>query len=275
MRKLQSPFFTQAADWLGRHLQTITQACLVLCLALISVAYIRLFNPTAFESAFSPASRPLPVYNVSTEEKKVAISFDAAWGEEKTDEILKILEDHNVKTTFFLVAYWVDKYPDRVKQIYDAGHEIGNHSNTHPHMSELNNAQISQELSALSDKVEAITGTRPTLFRPPYGDYDDQVVLQARKDGYEVIQWNVDSLDWKNLGVDPMIKQVTKEINPGDIILFHNNSQYITQALPTILDYIQSQGYEIVPVSELVLEGEYWIDHTGCQHAGKAGDANG
>lgn len=275
MRKLQSPFFTQAADWLGRHLQTITQACLVLCLALISVAYIRLFNPTAFESAFSPASRPLPVYNVSTEEKKVAISFDAAWGEEKTDEILGILEDHNVKTTFFLVGYWVDKYPDRVKQIFDAGHEIGNHSNTHPHMSELSNAQISQELSALSDKVEAITGTRPTLFRPPYGDYDDQVVLQARKDGYEVIQWNVDSLDWKNLGVDPMIKQVTKEINPGDIILFHNNSQYITQALPAILDYIQSQGYEIVPVSELVLKGEYWIDHTGCQHAGKAGDANG
>lgn len=275
MRKLQSPFFTQAADWLGRHLQTITQACLVLCLALISVAYIRLFNPTAFESAFSPASRPLPVYNVSTEDKKVAISFDAAWGEEKTDEILKILEDHNVKTTFFLVGYWVDKYPDRVKQIYDAGHEIGNHSNTHPHMSELSSAQISQELAALSDKVEAITGTRPTLFRPPYGDYDDQVVLQARKDGYEVIQWNVDSLDWKNLGVDPMIKQVTREINPGDIILFHNNSQYITQALPTILDYIQAQGYEIVPVSELVLEGEYWIDHTGCQHAGKAGDANG
>ena len=275
MRKLQSPFLTQAADWLGRHLQTITQACLVLCLALISVAYIRLFNPSAFESAFSPVSRPLPVYNVSTEDRKVAISFDAAWGEEKTDEILKILEDHNVKTTFFLVGYWVDKYPDRVKQIYDAGHEIGNHSNTHPHMSELSNAQISQELSALSDKVEAITGVRPTLFRPPYGDYDDQVVLQARKDGYEVIQWNVDSLDWKNLGIDHMIKQVTKEINPGDIILFHNNSQYITQALPTILDYIQSQGYEIVPVSELVIDGEYWIDHTGCQHAGKAGDANG
>ncbi len=275
MRKLQSPFFSQAADWLGRHLQTITQACLVLCLALISVAYIRLFNPTAFESAFSPASRPLPVYNVSTEEKKVAISFDAAWGEEKTDEILKILEEHNVKTTFFLVGYWVDKYPERVKQIYDAGHEIGNHSNTHPHMSELSNEQIAQELSTLSKKVEAITGTATTLFRPPYGDYDDQVVLQARKDGYEVIQWNVDSLDWKNLGVDPMIKQVTKEINPGDIILFHNNSQYITQALPTILDYIQSQGYEIVPVSQLVLKGEYWIDHTGCQHAGNAGDANG
>lgn len=274
MRKLQSPTLTHAIDWLGRHVQTITQACLILCLALVSAAYIRMFNPSAFESVFSPASKPLPVYNVETEEKKVAISFDAAWGEEKTDEILKILKDRDIQTTFFLVGYWVDKYPARVQQIFDAGHEIGNHSNTHPHMSELSTAQISQELSALSDKVEGITGVRPTLFRPPYGDYDNEVILQARKDGYEVIQWNVDSLDWKNLGIDHMIKQVTGQIHPGDIILFHNNSQYITEALPTILDYIQGQGYEIVPVSELVIDGDYWIDHTGMQHAGSAGEAN-
>jgi polysaccharide deacetylase family sporulation protein PdaB len=275
MRKLQRPDLTRVTKWLGKHVQTITQACLVLCLALISVAYIRLFNPTAFESAFSPASKPLPVYNVDTKDKKVAISFDAAWGEEKTDEILKILEDRNIHTTFFLVGYWVDKYPARVKQIADAGHEIGNHSNTHPHMSELSNAQITEELTKLSDKVEKITGTRPTLFRPPYGDYDDQVVLQARKDGYEVIQWNVDSLDWKNLGIDPMVKQVTKSVQPGDIILFHNNSQYITEALPTILDYIIGQGYEIVPVSQLVIQGDYWIDHTGKQYAGTVEGANG
>lgn len=275
MRKLQRPDLSRVTGWMGKHVNTLTQACLVLCLALISVAYIRLFNPTAFESAFSPSSRPLPVYNVDTQEKKVAISFDAAWGEEKTDEILKILEDRGIKTTFFLVGYWVDKYPHRVEQIAQAGHEIGNHSNTHPHMSQLSNEQISQELSSLSDKVENITGVRPTLFRPPYGDYDDQVVLQARKDGYEVIQWNVDSLDWKNLGVEPMIKQVTKNIQPGDIILFHNNSQYITQALPTILDSILEQGYEIVPVSELVITGEYWIDHAGKQYAGTVGGANG
>lgn len=277
MRKLQRPNidFKRVTDWLGKHVQTITQACLVLCLALISVAYIRLFNPTAFESAFSPASRPLPVYNVDTADKKVAISFDAAWGEEKTDEILKILEDRNIKTTFFLVGYWVDKYPDRVKQIYDAGHEIGNHSNTHPHMSELSNTQITEELDALSDKVEKITGVPTTLFRPPYGDYDDAVVVQSRKDGYEIVQWNVDSLDWKNLGIDPMVKQVTKNIQCGDIILFHNNSQYITEALPTILDYIINQGYEIVPVSELVISGDYWIDHTGKQYTGTAEGANG
>lgn len=266
--------FSKAADWLNKNVQTITQACLILSLALISVAYIRLFDPNAMQSAFSPATKPLPVYNVDTQEKKVAISFDAAWGEEKTDEILKILEDRGIKTTFFLVGYWVDKYPHRVQQIFEAGHEIGNHSNTHPHMSELNNEQISQELKDLSDKVEKITSVRPTLFRPPYGDYDDQVVLQSRKDGYEIVQWNVDSLDWKNLGKEHMIKQVTKNVQPGDIILFHNNSQYITEALPEILDYILEQGYEIVPVSELVYTGNYWIDHTGKQYAGEAGGAH-
>jgi len=265
--------FSRVTDWLTKNVQVITQACLILSLALISVAYIRLFDPGALQSAFSPATKPLPVYNVDTQEKKVAISFDAAWGEEKTDEILKILEDRGIKTTFFLVGYWVDKYPHRVKQIFDAGHEIGNHSDTHPHMSELTDAQISQELSALSDKVEKITSVRPTLFRPPYGDYDDAVVEQSRKDGYEIVQWNVDSLDWKNLGIEHMIKQVTKEINPGDIILFHNNSQYITEALPQILDRIIEQGYEIVPVSELIHTGDYWIDHTGKQYAGSVGGA--
>lgn len=245
MRKTQRPDFTRAVQWLSKHMTTLTQACLVLCLALISVAYIRIFNPTASESAFSPASRPLPIYNVDTQEKKIAISFDAAWGEEKTDEILQILKDRDIETTFFLVGYWVDKYPDRVRQIAEAGHEIGNHSNTHPHMSELSEAQIVQELNDLSDKVEALTGTRPTLFRPPYGDYDDEVVLTARKNGYEVIQWNVDSLDWKNLGVTPMVERVTKNLAPGDIVLFHNNSQYITEALPIILDAILEEGYEL------------------------------
>ena len=142
-------FFSRATDWLGKNVQTVTQACLVLSLALISAAYIRLFDPGALQSAFSPASRPLPIYNVDTQEKKVAISFDAAWGEEKTDEILKILEERDIKTTFFLVGYWVDRYPQRVKQIFDAGHEIGNHSDTHPHMSELSAQQITQELDAI------------------------------------------------------------------------------------------------------------------------------
>ena len=228
----------------------LSQASLALCLALISVAYVRLFNPGAFTDAYSPSKRPLP--------------------------ILSVLEERNIKSTFFLVGYWVDKYPERVQQIYEAGHEIGNHSTTHPHMSELSDSQIIQELNGVADKIEKLTGKRPDLFRPPYGDYDDSVVTVSRAQGYECVQWDCDSLDWKNLGVEPMIKQVTQNVKDGSIILFHNNSQYITQALPTILDTLLAEGYEIVPVSELILRQDYWIDHTGMQHANsESGESDG
>ena len=174
------------------------------------------------------------------------------------------------------MGYWVDKYPERVQQIYEAGHEIGNHSTTHPHMSELSDSQIIQELNGVADKIEKLTGKRPDLFRPPYGDYDDSVVTVSRAQGYECVQWDCDSLDWKNLGVEPMIKQVTQNVKDGSIILFHNNSQYITQALPTILDTLLAEGYEIVPVSELILRQDYWIDHTGMQHANiESGESDG
>ncbi|MDR2514906.1 MAG: polysaccharide deacetylase family protein [Christensenellaceae bacterium] len=254
--------------------RSLVQASLVLCLALISAAYVRLFNPEAFTDAYSPAKRPLPVYSVDVgEEKRVAISFDAAWGEEKTDAILKILEDRNIKTTFFLVGYWVDRYPDRVQQIFDAGHEIGNHSTTHPHMSKLSESQMIEELKGVSAKVKAVTGVAPTLFRPPYGDYNDKLVLVSRAQGYEIVQWDCDSLDWKNLGIQPMVSQVMNNAKPGSIILFHNNSQYITEALPLILDQLLAKGYEIVPVSEILLQGDYIIDNTGKQFAAAQGEA--
>ncbi|MDR3085277.1 MAG: polysaccharide deacetylase family protein [Christensenellaceae bacterium] len=254
--------------------RSLVQASLVLCLALISAAYVRLFNPEAFTDVYSPAKRPLPVYSVDVgEEKRVAISFDAAWGEEKTDEILKILKDRNIKTTFFLVGYWVDRYPDRVKQIFDAGHEIGSHSNTHPHMSQLNESQMIEELKGVSGKIQAVTGVAPTLFRPPYGDYNDKLVLVSRAQGYEIVQWDCDSLDWKNLGIQPMVSQVMNNVKPGSIILFHNNSQYITEALPAILDQLLANGYEIVPVSEILIQGDYVIDHTGKQFAAAQGEA--
>ena len=266
MRKLQRPDFSLLVKWLDKNLKAVTQAGLVLCLALVSVAYIRLFNPEAFESAFSPASRPLPVYNVETEEKKVAISFDAAWGEEKTDEILKILKDHDVHTTFFLVGYWVDKYPDMVKEIFARGHEIGNHSNTHPQMSKLGEEGIREELRMMSDKVEKLTGVRPTLFRPPYGDYNDRVIQVARAEGYEAVQWSIDSLDWKDRGTQDIIKRCTYKVENGDIVLFHNDSNDIVNALPTVIQHYQGLGFTIIPVGQIVLDGDYTIDVQGKQH---------
>ncbi len=248
----------------------VARTALVLCIALISLAYVRVLVPDAAPVfAPSPAKKPLPVYSVDRDDKTIAISFDAAWGDEKTQDILAILDTYDIKTTFFLVGYWVDAYPEDVKLIHAAGHEIGNHSSTHPYMTKLSKDQMIGELVKCSDKIEELTGVPTTLFRPPYGDYNGEVITAAREQGYEVIQWDVDSLDWKSYGVKPMVERVTQNAKPGSIVLFHNNSDYIVEALPQILDQLIAQGYRIVPVSQILLEGETFIDHAGCQH--KAG----
>jgi len=206
------------------------------------------------------------VYNVARTDKVLSISFDAAWGDSQTEAILDILDRYGVKTTFFLVGFWVDRHPELVREMVRRGHEIGNHSATHPHMSQLSESKIREELRIVSDKVEQIIGVPTTLFRPPYGEYNDAVVRVSRQEGHECVQWNVDSLDWKNYGVQHMIDQCTRSIQPGDIVLFHNDSKYILDALPAILQAYQDAGFRVIPVSEILLEGETWIDHKGTQH---------
>jgi len=236
----------------------------VFALAAVFAAYTVMRDAPTLTAAVT--TRELPVYNVDTEEKVLSISFDAAWGRANTDEILNILDRYDVKTTFFLVGFWAEKHPDLVAEIVARGHEIGNHSATHPHMSQLSDAQIREELRKCSDLVKSITGEPTTLFRPPYGEYNDAVVRISREEGYECVQWNVDSLDWKNLGTENMVRQCTKAVNPGDIVLFHNDSKYILEALPQILEYYTQAGYRIIPVSQILLQGETWIDHAGKQH---------
>jgi peptidoglycan-N-acetylglucosamine deacetylase len=210
--------------------------------------------------------RKLPIYSVETDEKKVAISFDAAWGDQFTQDILDILDKYNVKTTFFLVGFWVDKYPDMVKKIHDRGNEIGNHSTTHPHMSKLTKEQIIKELQVTGDKIKAITGYQPTVFRPPFGDYNNNLIETAESLGYYTIQWDVDSLDWKEMGVQPVVDRVSRNVKKGSIVLFHNNAKYVAEYLPLVIERLQEQGYEIVPVSELIIKQDYFIDSTGRQN---------
>jgi len=207
----------------------------------------------------------LPIYSVETEEKKIAISFDAAWGDQYTEGILDILDKYGVKTTFFLVGFWVDRYPDMVKKIHERGHEIGNHSSTHPHMSKLSKEKIIKELNNTGDKIYKLMGEKPFLFRPPFGDYNNTLIKTAEECGYYTIQWDVDSLDWKELGVAPVVDRVTRNIKNGSIVLFHNNAKYVLDYLPLIIEKLQKEGYKIVPISELIMKENYYIDHTGRQ----------
>lgn len=246
------------------HRRGLARLGLCLCLLALSAAYTMGLNQNA--TAVVAQKRELPVYSVERDDKVVAISFDASWGADKTIAILDILDRYDVKTTFFLVGGWVDKYPEMVKEIFRRGHEIGNHSDSHPHMSQLTEQQIRDELRIMSDKVENLTGVRPTLFRPPYGDYNNRVVSVSRAEGYEAVQWSIDSLDWKDRGTQDIIKQCTYRVDNGDIVLFHNDSNDIVNALPTVIQHYQSLGFTIIPVSEILLDGAYTIDVQGKQH---------
>lgn len=221
-------------------------------------------------TAVVAAKRVLPVYCVEREEKVISVTFDASWGGDKTLKILDLLDQYNAKATFFLVGIWVDKYPELVKEIAARGHEIGNHSASHAHFTQISEGKIRQELRDCSDKIEALTGVRPTLFRPPYGDYNSKVVTVVRDEGYECVQWSVDSQDWKNRGVDDLVKRATKDIKPGDIILFHNDSQFIVEALPAVLSSYQAQGFTMIPAKDILLTGATTIDVQGKQHPAAA-----
>lgn len=161
----------------------------------------------------------------------------------------------------------MDKYPESVKALYDAGMEIGNHSDTHAHMASLSAKEIMDEVSICSGKIEAITGEPVTLFRCPYGEYDDEVISSVNGMGIYPVQWNVDSLDWKDLSASDIYKRVTGNVVPGSIILFHNAAKNTPEALADIIEYLLSEGYDIVPVSELLLTGNYEIDNTGMMYS--------
>ena len=210
--------------------------------------------------------RKLPVYSVETAEKKLAITFDCAWGTEHTDAILRELERAGVRATFFMVQFWAEKYPEYVKKIADAGHEIGTHSATHSYMSKLSAAAIAAELESSSAAIEKVTGKEVELFRAPYGDYDDLLIETAAAQGYTTVQWDVDSLDWKDLSASEIALRVTGGARQGSIILCHNNGLHTAEALPAVFSALQSTGYTFVPVGELLIRGPSTIDAAGRQH---------
>lgn len=213
----------------------------------------------------SATTRELPIYCVARDNKCVSLTFDAAWGNEDTQLLIDTLGKYNVHATFFVVGEWVDKYPESVKALADAGHEVMSHSDDHAHFSKLSESEIVANLNACNDKIEGVTGVRPTLFRCPYGEYDDHVIKTVNSIGMTAIQWNVDSLDWKDISADEIFNRVSSKVQPGSIVLFHNAALHTPEALPSVIEYLISEGYEIMPVSEILLQGEYEIDHTGKQ----------
>ena len=214
---------------------------------------------------FGYAKRLVPIYSVETDEKKVALTFDAAWGSDKTEKIVEILKTNNVGGTFFLVGFWIDANADKVKMIDEAGIDIGTHSSTHPKMSTLSREKIREELESSCSSIKSITGKDVKFFRPPFGDYNDSLIEIAGSLGLKTIQWDVDTLDWKGISADEILSRVKAGVKNGSIILCHNNSDHILDALPLIIEYLKANGYSMVNISELVYSDNYYIDNNGLQ----------
>lgn len=224
------------------------------------------YNADAVAVANNKSLRKVPIYQVDRDDKQIAISFDAAWGADKTLKILEILKKYDVTATFFLVGFWIDKFPEEVKAIAESGCEIGNHSNNHYNMPKLSAEEIDKELQYVNTRVNELTGLTPKVFRPPFGDYSNLLIDRVEANGMKTIQWSVDSLDWKGISASEITSRVTKGISSGGIVLFHNNSDNILEALPLVLSNFINNGYKLVTMSELIYTENYYIDSNGIQH---------
>lgn len=250
------------------HFAVLTKKKIIAFLSLVFagiICLIILYNTGAYNVYFSYAVRELPIYRVEREDNKIAISFDCAWGTDYTDKLLEIMEKEDVKCTFFAVEFWTKKNPEYIKKISDYGHEIGTHSATHPYMSKLDRETIIKELSSSVSEIEKITGKKVELFRAPYGDYNDRLIKTASELNLFTIQWDVDSLDWKDLSAKQICDRVIKRVKSGSIVLFHNQGLNTAQALPTIISELKDKGYQFVKISDLIYHENYQMKTDGSQ----------
>ena len=222
----------------------------------IGVIYVERENIPVFSSFSSGPQEPKAIYNVNTKNKQIALTFDISWGEERPGPILDILEQNglNHKVTFFLSSPWSQNHPEIVKRIVESGYEIGSHGHKHVNYSKLTDEEIETQIKKAHEILTQLTGQTPKLLRTPNGDFDTRVIKTANRLGYTVIQWDTDSRDWMNPGVNEIVKRVMNQVHPGDIILMHasDSCKQTHEALPILIKQLKEKGYEFVTVSDLI-----------------------
>ncbi|NFQ69044.1 polysaccharide deacetylase family sporulation protein PdaB [Clostridium sporogenes] len=209
--------------------------------------------------------KKVPIYRVDTKENKISLTFDVSRGDEYIEKILDILDENDVKATFFLVGDWIEQNPKKVKEIHSKGHEIGNHSHSHPNMSIISKEKIVKDININDANIRRITGEGTKLFRFPGGYYNDEAVDIVNKMGLCSIQWDVDSIDWKEQGADLEYERIIKKTKPGSILLFHNTAKYTPDNLPRIIKELKENGFQFVKVGDLIYKENYYIDSAGVQ----------
>lgn len=249
-----------------RKLRAKVIISIVLFAAIISVSLI-LKNEESMETTGKVYE--LPIYSVKREDKVAAITFDINWAkEENLYSILDILDKYNTKATFFIMGAWVnqnDENVEKLKAIVERGHEIGNHSYLHPNFTKIGDDKIREELRKTNEIIEKLTGIKPVLFRFPSGDYNAEANRVVLNEGFISIQWDCDSVDWREEGAEIEYSRIKENLKPGSILLFHNNAKYTPENLERLLKDYQKKEYEFVKVGELIYNKDYTIEKDGTQ----------
>ncbi len=216
--------------------------------------------------ASSKTTRQLPIYNVNRSDMAVSVTFDCAWNDEDIDDIIKVLSDNGCISTFFVVGNWAQRYPEAVKKLANAGHEIANHSMSHAKYTGLSKEKMKDDMNKCDDVIKELTGKSSNLFRPPYGEYNKDVVGACEETSRCCIQWDVDSLDWMDYSAGEIANRVLSRTKSGSIILLHNGTKNTREALEKILPGLAEKGFKFATVSDLIYKENYIIDHAGTQH---------
>lgn len=214
---------------------------------------------------FNKPSVDIPIHKVATDKKEISLTFDVSYSERNVEKILEVLDKYNVKATFFVVGDWIDENRVLVEEIHKRGHEVQNHSATHPYFNEISEEEIKKELESTSEKIKQITGKETNLFRPPFGELDENRVKICESLGYKIIKWDVDSMDWENINENNIVNRVVQQTSSGSIVLFHGDGKNVEYYLDQIICYFEKNGYDMVKVSDLIYEENYYIDSMGVQ----------
>lgn len=213
----------------------------------------------------SSSERRIPVYSVDTDKRELALTFNCAWDDTGFDELMSLLSEENIKCTFFFVGSFCEEYPEVVKRIYEEGHEIGNHSMAHNDPVKQEYSDIVSDISLCNDALFSLTGEKCRLYRAPSGSYDNKTVEAAESLGMTAVQWDVDSVDWKNPTAEKIISRITENVQNGSIVLFHLGKENTVGALPEIIKILRNEGYSFTTVGDMLLEGEFFVDNSGRQ----------
>ena len=243
---------------------TLIRAAVFVLLVVAAIVYTQVALSDA--KPVSNQSESMPVCSVATDEKMVAITVDTAFGDDDyTAEILGVLRNESARTTFFVMGLWAGEHEAALDAILTGGQEIASHSMNHTRYPDLTPAEIIEDADAAADLIFNKTGYDTRLIRMPYGAFDTDSMLALESDGYVPVKWSLDAKDWKGYDAEKIADGVLGEVQSGDIIMFQNNMPETPAALEAVILGLREAGYKIVTVSELLLDGDYYIDGNGTQ----------